>query len=61
MSGIAARLPFAAYWPARMLVEPSMAVFREAALGIALYAVLLGALALALFRLGMRRVQAHGG
>ena len=63
LSGIAARLPFAfqAYWPAHMLVEPSMAVFREAALGIALYAGLLGALALALFRLGMRRVQAHGG
>ena len=63
LSAVAARLPFAfqAYWPARMLVEPSPAIFREALLGIAVYAVVLGGLAVALFHLGMRRVQAHGG
>ena len=63
LSGVAARLPFAfqAYWPARMLVAPAPELFREALLGTVLYAVLLGGVALALFRLGMRRVQAHGG
>ena len=63
LAGLAARLPFAfqAYWPARMLVDPAPELFREALLGTALYAVALGGVALTLFRLGMRRVQAHGG
>ena len=63
LGSIAARLPFAfqAYWPARMLVDPAPDLFREALAGAALYAVGLAALAILLFRLGMRRVQAHGG
>jgi len=60
---VAAHLPFAfqAYWPARMLVDPAPELFRGALLGTALYTMVLGGAALALFSLGMRRVQAHGG
>ena len=63
LGSVAARLPFAfqAYWPARMLVDPAPERFGDALLGTGLYAMALCVLAVALFRTGMRRVQAHGG
>ena len=63
LGSVAARLPFAfqAYWPARMLVDPAPERFGDALLGTGLYAMALCVLAVALFRIGMRRVQAHGG
>ena len=63
LGGLAARLPFAfqAYWPARILVAPAPGLFREALLGTVVYAVVLGAVAGALFQLGMRKLQVHGG